>query len=95
MRSSYPIYSDTKGAWQADLMFILYTNQGEETRLHTFLCIGNINTECPFVRQCNFGGKKIDDKDFNPKGPNQKVLRKAKPSSKTSSQKIYQRPQRK
>ena len=25
------------------------------------------------VRQCNFDRKKIDDQDFNPKGPNQKV----------------------
>ena len=36
VRAYYPIYSDTPGAWQADLMFIPYTNLKQETRLHTF-----------------------------------------------------------
>ena len=54
-------------------MFIPYTNQAEVTRLHAFLCMVNINTMWAFVSQCNFDGKKNDDKDFNPKGPNQRV----------------------
>ena len=32
----YPIYSDKPGGWQADLMFIPYTNLKKETRLHAF-----------------------------------------------------------
>ena len=36
VRAYYPIYSDTPGAWQADLMFIPYTNLKKETRLHAF-----------------------------------------------------------
>ena len=33
----------------------------------------NINTKWAFVRQCNFDGKKNEDKEFLPKGKNQKV----------------------
>ena len=73
VRAFYPIYSDTKGAWQADLMFIPYTNSAEETRLHAFLCMVNINTKWAFVRQCNFDGKKNNDSAFTPKNSNQKV----------------------
>ena len=73
VRAYYPIYSDTLGAWQADLMFIPYTNKATETRLHAFLCMVNINTKWAFVRQCNFDGKKNEDKEFLPKGKNQKV----------------------
>ena len=74
VRAFYPIYSDTVGAWQADLMFIPYTNKATETRLHAFLCMVNINTKWAFVRQCNFDGKKNEDKEFLPNGGNQKSL---------------------
>ena len=73
VRAFYPIYSDTAGARQADLMFIPYTNKATQTRLHAFLCMVNINTEWGFVRQCNFDGKKNEEKEFLPKGKNQKV----------------------
>ena len=73
VRAYYPIYSDTPGAWQADLMFIPYTNLKKETRLHAFLCLVNINTKWAFVRQCNYDAKKNNDPDFKPKGGNQKV----------------------
>ena len=73
MRAFYPIYSDTVGACQADLMFIPYTNKFIETRLHAFLLMVNINTKWAFVRQCNFDGKKNENKHFIPKGGNQKV----------------------
>ena len=73
MRAYYPIYSDTPGAWQADLMFIPYTNLKKETRLHAFLCLVNINTKWAFVRQCNYDAKKNNDPDFKARGANQKV----------------------
>ena len=73
VRAYYPIYSDTPGAWQADLMFIPYTNLKKETRLHAFLCLVNINTKWAFVRQCNYDAKKNNDPDFKPRGANQKV----------------------
>ena len=73
VRAYYPIYSDTKGAWQADLMFIPYTNSPKETRLHAFLCMVNINTKWAFVRQCNFDAKKNNGANFTPKNSNQKV----------------------
>ena len=73
VRAYYPIYSDTKGAWQADLMFIPYTNKSSETRLHALLCLVNINTKWAFVRQCNFNATKTKDSEFQPKGPNEKV----------------------
>ena len=67
VRAYYPIYSDTPGAWQADLMFIPYTNLKKETRLHAFLCLVNINTKWAFVRQCNYDAKKIRTQILNPK----------------------------
>ena len=73
VRAYYPIYSDTKGGWQADLMFIPYTNKANETRLHALLCLVNINTKWAFVRQCNFSATKTRDADFKPRGPNEKV----------------------
>ena len=36
MRAYYHTYSDTPGAWQADLIFIPYTNLNKLTRLHVF-----------------------------------------------------------
>ena len=36
VRAHYLIHSDTTGAWQADLLFIPYTNLKKETRLHVF-----------------------------------------------------------
>ena len=67
------IYSNTVVAWQDDLMFVPYTNEAIETRLHDFLCMVNINTKWAYVRQCNFDGKKNEDKEFMLKGGNQKV----------------------
>ena len=37
LRAYHPIHSDTKRAWQANLMFIYYPNSAQETRLHAFL----------------------------------------------------------
>ena len=72
VRAYYPIYSDTPRGWQADLMFIPYTNLKKETRLHAFLCLVNINTKFSFVRQCNYDAKKNNDPDFKPRGADQK-----------------------
>ena len=73
VRAYYPIYSDTPGAWQADLMFIPYTNLKKKPDCMLFLCLVNINTKWAFVRQCNYDAKKNNDPDFKPRGANQKV----------------------
>ena len=72
-RAYYPIYSDAKGAQQDDLMFIPYTNSAEETRLHAFLWMVNINTNWAFLRQFNFDAKKDNDTNFTPKISNQQM----------------------
>ena len=51
----------------------LIPNLKKETRLHTFLCLVNINTKFAFVRQCNYDAKKNNDPDFKARGANQKV----------------------
>ena len=40
VRAYYPIYSDKPGGWQADLIFIPYTNLKKATRLHAFYVFG-------------------------------------------------------
>ena len=59
----YPIYSDQTGAWQADLMFMNFTNSKGKTKRHSILCMVNINTKYAFARQLIFGamGNKAED----------------------------------
>ena len=45
VKDYYPIYSDNPAQWQADLMFLPYTNAKNKTRLHAILCIININNK--------------------------------------------------
>ena len=49
VKDYYPIYSDNPGGWQADLMFMPYTNSRNETRLHAILCVININSKYAFA----------------------------------------------
>ena len=49
VKDYYPIYSDNPAQWQADLMFLPYTNAKNETRLPALLCIININNKYAFV----------------------------------------------
>ena len=64
-----PIYSDNPAQWQADLMFLPYTNAKNETRLHAILCNININ-KYAFARMLPFtatrGGR---EKDYDPLEP--------------------------
>ena len=50
VKDYYPIYSDNPAQWQADLMFLPYTNAKNETRLHAIFCIININNKYAFAR---------------------------------------------
>ena len=54
VKDYYPIYSDNPGGWQADLMFLPYTNSRNETRLHAILCVININSKYAFARMLPF-----------------------------------------
>jgi hypothetical protein len=57
----YPIYSDTVGGWQMDLMF-LNTPIGTKGlyREHALLCVININSKYAFVRELTYTSKKKD-----------------------------------
>ena len=70
VKDYYPIYSDNPAQWQADLMFLPYTNAKNETRLHAIFCIININNKYAFARVLPFtatrGGR---DADYNPSEP--------------------------
>ena len=64
VKDYYPIYSNNPAQWQADLMFLPYTNVKNETRLHAILCIININNKYAFARMLPFtttrGGREKD-----------------------------------
>ena len=72
VKDYYPIYSDNSAQWQADLMFLPYTNAKNETRLHAIFCIININinNKYAFARMLPFtamrGGR---DKEYDPSEP--------------------------
>ena len=57
----YPIYSDTVGGWQMDLMF-LNTPVGTKGHYkeHALLCVININSKYAFVRELNYKNKNKD-----------------------------------
>ena len=67
VKDYYPIYSDNPAQWQADLMFLPYTNAKNETRLHAIFCVININNKYAFARVLPFtatrGGR---DADYDP-----------------------------
>ena len=54
VKEYYPIYSDSPGAWQCDLMYMDYTKTNDETTSHTFLCLIHINSRYAFVRHLHF-----------------------------------------
>ena len=60
----------TPAQWQADLMFLPYTNAKNETRLHAIFCIVNIKNKYAFARVLPFtatrGGR---DADYDPSEP--------------------------
>ena len=57
----YPVYSDVKGAWQADTMFIPYKTDNT-WKTHGFFVLININTKVAFVHQAPFTPSKKDAK---------------------------------
>ena len=70
VKDYYPIYSDNPGGWQADLMFLSYTNSKNETRLHAILCVININSKYAFARMLPFTSKRGGrDKEYDPSSP--------------------------
>jgi len=70
VKDYYPIYSDNPGGWQADLMFLPYTNSRNETRLHAILCVININSKYAFARMLPFTSKRGGrDADYDPSAP--------------------------
>jgi hypothetical protein len=50
----YPIYSDTPHAWQADLMFVRYTNSRNESYSVSLLNLVNINTRFAYSQPIDF-----------------------------------------
>ena len=70
VKDYYPIYSDNPGGWQADLMFLPYTNSRNETRLHAILCVIHINSKYAFARMLPFTSKRGGrDADYDPSAP--------------------------
>ena len=72
----YPIYSDKKGAWQADIMFEPYTVKNI-TRVHGFFVMVNINTKYAFVKQQPFTPSSKDE-EWIPVGEGKKLNIKQK-----------------
>ena len=70
VKDYYPIYSDNPAQWQADLMFLPYTNAKNETRLHAIFCVININNKYAFARVLPFTAKRgVVDTEYNPSEP--------------------------
>ena len=87
VREFYPIYSDRPGAWQADLMFMNYTNSDNKTKRHSILCMVNINTKYAFARQLIFGamGNKAEDELWKSSKDDDMESRKPTISRKTAT----------
>ena len=63
----YPIYSDTVGGWQADLMFLnVKLGKTENYREHCLLCVININSKYAFVKELPFTPQKNKDSAWRP-----------------------------
>ena len=57
-----PIYSDTVGGWQADLIFLnMKIGKTDNDREYVLLCVININSKYSFVRELPFTSKKNAD----------------------------------
>ena len=70
VKDYYPIYRDNPAQWQADLMFLPYTNAKNETRLIAIFCVININNKYAFARVLPFTAKRGDvDTDYDPSEP--------------------------
>ena len=70
VKEYYPIFSDNPTQWQADLMFLPYTNAKNETRLHAIFCVININNKYAFARVLPFTAKRGGvDTDNDPTEP--------------------------
>ena len=66
----YPIYSDSPNAWQADLMFVRYTNSKKESYSVALLNVININTKFAFSQPTTF--KKKEDQGYGSSNPKNK-----------------------
>ena len=61
VKDLYPIYSDTVGGWQMDLMFFNTPIGNSGTyKEHVLLCVININSKYAFVRELTFTSTKKD-----------------------------------
>jgi len=79
----YPIYSDTVGGWQADLMFLnIKIGKTDNYREHVLLCVININSKYAFVRELPWTSKKNEDSAWR---PNNKKVFKVPGSAKSSA----------
>ena len=78
----YPIYSDTVGGWQMDLMFFnTPIGKSGTYKEHVLLCVININSKYAFVRELTFTSTKKD----TAWKPRQKEIYKVPGSAKSSA----------